>query len=135
VTLIGRGDPIVFGEYWKKMSETCTVVIKGWELMSYLSDMNNVCWYMLPETKEAIKRLHHVVGNAVTEDRYIVVGNGATQLLQGAVFALTPSEASKPINVVVAAPYYSVIIPFCSPYSHIYNLLISVSYVFFISLQ
>lgn len=119
-TLIDRGDPVVFEEYWKKMCESCTVVIKGWELMSYLSDMSNVCWYMLPEMKEAIKRLHHVVGNAVTEDRYIVVGNGATQLLQGAVFALSPSEAnSQPINVVAAVPYYSVIIPFCPlPYSY-----------------
>ncbi|KAH1058584.1 hypothetical protein GYH30_002930 [Glycine max] len=105
---LDRGDPVVFGEYWKKMCESCTVVIKGWELMSYLSDMSNVCWYMLPEMKEAIKRLHHVVGNAVTEDRHIVVGNGATQLLQGAVFALSPSEAnSQPINVVAAVPYYS----------------------------
>ncbi|XP_020217965.1 L-tryptophan--pyruvate aminotransferase 1 [Cajanus cajan] len=103
-----RGDPLVFEAYWKKMSEACTVVIKGWELMSYLSDDKNVCWYMLPEFGEAVRRLHHVVGNAVTQERHIVVGTGATQLFQAALYALSSdSQAPQPINVVAAAPYYS----------------------------
>lgn len=92
------------------MSDECTVEIKGWELMSYLSDTSNVCWYMLPELGEAIERLHHVVGNAVTEGKYIVVGTGSSQLFQAALFALSSSEVSNhPINVVAAAPFYSVI--------------------------
>ncbi|TKY69900.1 Tryptophan aminotransferase-related protein 1 [Spatholobus suberectus] len=102
-----KGDPVVFGEYWKRQSEECTVVIKGWELMSYNSDASNVCWYMLPELRDAIKRLHHVVGNAVTQDRHIVVGTGATQLFNASIFALSPSEPPQPINVVAAAPHYS----------------------------
>ncbi|XP_027362831.1 L-tryptophan--pyruvate aminotransferase 1-like [Abrus precatorius] len=101
-----KGDPLVFGSYWRKKSEECTVVIKGCELMSYLSDPSNVCWYMLGELRDAIKRLHNVVGNAVTQDKHIVVGTGATQLFQAALFALS-SEAPQPINVVAAAPFYS----------------------------
>ncbi|KAE9607073.1 hypothetical protein Lal_00026094 [Lupinus albus] len=104
---LDQGDPVVLGTYWKKMSEECTVVIKGSELMSYISDSSNVCWFMLPEMSDAIKRLHSVIGNAVTEDKHIVVGNGSTQLFQAALFALSPSHSSQPINVVASAPYYS----------------------------
>lgn len=104
-----RGDPLVFGKYWKKKSDECSVVIQGWEFLSYLSDTSNVCWYMLPELKGAIQRLHHVVGNAVTQDKYIVIGTGSTQLFMAALFALSPSQTpDHPINVVSAAPHYSV---------------------------
>lgn len=107
--MIIRGDPVAFRSYWEKMSDECTVVIKGDELMSYYSDMNNVCWYMLPEIRDAIHRLHHVVGNAITRNRYIVLGTGSSQLFQAALFALSPSEIpDHPVNVVAAAPYYSV---------------------------
>ncbi|BAT99499.1 hypothetical protein LR48_Vigan03g318400 [Vigna angularis] len=103
-----KGDPVVFEKYWRKRGEECSIVIRGWEMMSYHGDAkNNVCWYMLPEVERSIRRLHHVVGNAVTHDRYIVVGTGATQLFQAAVFALSPSHPSKPINVLAAAPFYS----------------------------
>ncbi|PNY07991.1 alliin lyase [Trifolium pratense] len=103
-----KGDPLAFGSYWKQMSDECTVVIKGWELMSYYSDSSNMCWFMLPELRDEIERLHHLVGNAVTKDKYIVVGNGSSQLFQAALFAVSPSDVSDhPINVVVTAPYYS----------------------------
>jgi len=105
-----RGDPVVLEKYWRKRSEECSIVIRGWEMMSYIGDAKNkVCWYMLPEVERSIRRLHHVVGNAVTHHRYIVVGTGATQLFQASVFALSPSHPSKPINVLAAAPFYSVI--------------------------
>ncbi|GAU33819.1 hypothetical protein TSUD_221560 [Trifolium subterraneum] len=101
-------DPLAFESYWKQMNDECTVVIKGWELMSYYSDSSNMCWFMLPELRDEIERLHHLVGNAVTKDKYIVVGNGSSQLFQAALFAMSPSDVSdQPINVVVAAPYYS----------------------------
>jgi hypothetical protein len=91
------------------MSDECTVVIKGWELMSYYSDSSNMCWFMLPELRDEIERLHHLVGNAMTKDKYIVVGNGSSQLFQAALFAVSPSDVpDQPINVVAAAPYYSV---------------------------
>jgi len=79
--------------------------------MSYFADANNLCWYMLPQMKEAILRIHNVVGNVVTKDKLIVLGNGSTQLFNALLYALSPSNPSDsddPINVVAAAPYYSV---------------------------
>ncbi|XP_028769391.1 L-tryptophan--pyruvate aminotransferase 1-like [Neltuma alba] len=107
---LDQGDPVVFEAYWRKMSEKCKVEIKGCELLSYLSDLRSVCWFMMPELRDAIKRLHALVGNAETDDSHIVIGNGSTQLFQAALFALSSSFSSSsddPINVVAAAPYYS----------------------------
>ncbi|KAK4263153.1 hypothetical protein QN277_028610 [Acacia crassicarpa] len=106
-----RGDKVALESYWRKMSEECAVVTKGWEFMSYASDWSNsVCWFMTPELIDAIKRLHALVGNADTDDSHLVVGNGATQLFQAALFALSSSPSLSPhtpINVVAAAPHYS----------------------------
>lgn len=76
--------------------------------MSYFSDMTNLCWFLEPELEDAIKELHGAVGNASTEDRYIVVGTGSTQLCQAAVHALASLAKSQPVSVVAAAPFYSV---------------------------
>ncbi|KAJ7953573.1 Tryptophan aminotransferase-related protein [Quillaja saponaria] len=102
-----QGDPTVFESYWKKMGDKCTVVIKGSDLLSYMTDLSNVCWFMLPELRDAIERLHRVVGNAVTDGKYIVVGTGSTQLFQAALFALSSPDNAQPLSVVAAAPYYS----------------------------
>lgn len=102
----------MFEPFWKKMGDKCKVVIDGGDLMSYFSDVGNVCWFLEPELGDAIRRLHRVVGNAVTDDRHIVVGTGSTQLFQAALYALTtPSGAGvdvEPVSVVSSAPYYSV---------------------------
>lgn len=63
---------------------------------------------MEPEFAKQIVRLHNVVGNAVTEGRHIVVGTGSSQLYLAALYALSPQDSLNPINVVSAAPYYSV---------------------------
>lgn len=100
---------MVFEAYWKGMSDKCRVVIEGCELLSYMSDLRNVCWFMMPELRDAIKRVHAVVGNAETEERHVVVGTGSTQLFQAALFALSSSSHSPlPISVLAASPYYSV---------------------------
>ena len=101
---------MAFRSYWEKVSDESTVEIKGEEFMSYFGDANNLCWYMLPQMREAILRIHNVVGNVVTKDKFIVLGNGSTQLYNALMYALSPSNPSDhPINVVAAAPYYSVI--------------------------
>ncbi|ONI30387.1 hypothetical protein PRUPE_1G248200 [Prunus persica] len=102
-----QGDPAVFESYWRKMGDRCTMVISGSQLMSYISDFTNICWFMEPEFEEAVRRLHRVVGNAVVDDRYIVVGTGSTQLYQAALYALTCPGGPEPVSVVSAAPYYS----------------------------
>ncbi|GAY36290.1 hypothetical protein WN943_020459 [Citrus x changshan-huyou] len=102
-----QGDPMAFEAFWRKLGDKCTMVISGSDLMSYLSDMGNVCWFLVPELAEAINNLHHGVDNAVSDGRHIVIGTGSTQLYQAALYALSSPGGPEPISVVSAAPYYS----------------------------
>ncbi|KAF8408288.1 hypothetical protein HHK36_007437 [Tetracentron sinense] len=104
---LDHGDPTMFERFWQKMGDKCTLVISGWQSISYFSDVGNLCWFLEPELGREITRLHQLVGNAVTEDRHIVVGTGSTQLLQAALYALSPPDASEPMSVVSSVPYYS----------------------------
>ncbi|GFP90750.1 tryptophan aminotransferase-related protein 2 [Phtheirospermum japonicum] len=97
----------MYERYWRQMGDKTTVVIPGWKFISYFSDKRNLCWFLEPEFGNAIIRLHKLVGNAVTDDRYIVVGTGSTQLFQAVLYAVSSPNASEPINVVSAAPFYS----------------------------
>ncbi|KAL2926211.1 Tryptophan aminotransferase-related protein 1 [Bienertia sinuspersici] len=45
----------------------------------------------MPEFVEAVKRVHRVVGNAVTEGRYVIGGTGSSQLFLVALRALASS--------------------------------------------
>ena len=99
---------MMFEPFWKKMSDKYNATIGGGDLMSYFSDGNNVCWFLQPELGAAIRRLHGVVGNAVTDDRYIVVGTGSSQLFQALLYAFTTPGGPEPVSVVSSAPYYSV---------------------------
>ncbi|XP_075479492.1 tryptophan aminotransferase-related protein 2-like [Primulina tabacum] len=62
-----------------------------------------------PEFADAVVRLHKLVGNAVTQDRFIVVGTGSTQLIQSALYATSQPNSPEPVSVVSAAPYYVLI--------------------------
>ncbi|MBA0818129.1 hypothetical protein Gohar_021703 [Gossypium harknessii] len=104
---LDHGDPTMYESYWQKKGDETTVVIPGWQFMSYFSDATRLCWFLEPEFAKQIVRLHNVVGNAVTENRHIVVGTGSTQLFQAALYALSPCAEAEPISVVSAAPYYS----------------------------
>ncbi|XP_075523602.1 tryptophan aminotransferase-related protein 2-like isoform X1 [Primulina tabacum] len=104
---LDHGDPTMYERYWQKMGDKTTVLIPGWRFISYFSDGNNICWFLEPEFANAIIRLHKLVGNAVTENRYIVAGTGSTQLLQAVLYAVSPPNATEPIDVVSAAPFYS----------------------------
>lgn len=83
------------------------VVISGWQFTSYFSDPKNLCWFLETELAEEVVRLHRVVGNAITDGYQIVVGTGSSQLFQAALYALS-SDATEPVSVVSAAPFYSV---------------------------
>lgn len=110
------GDPMIFETYWRNMGDKCTVMIPGYQSLSYFADTENLCWFLEPKLEESIKNLHKVVGNAVVDDHYIVVGTGSSQLIQAALYALAPPDQPKPASIVCAAPYYSV--------SHVTLLLI-----------
>lgn len=98
----------MYESYWQQMGEKTTLVIPGWQSMSYFSDVKNPCWFLEPEFAKQVVRLHNLVGNAVTEGRQIVVGTGSSQLFLAALYALAPKDASEPISVISAAPFYSV---------------------------
>ncbi|CAA2969550.1 tryptophan aminotransferase-related 2 [Olea europaea subsp. europaea] len=104
---LDHGDPTMYEKYWQQMGDKTKVVINGWQFISYFSDVSRVCWFLEPEFANSIIRLHKLVGNAITEDRYIVVGTGSTQLFQALLYAVSPPNSSEPISVVSAAPFYS----------------------------
>lgn len=113
-----RGDPKIYYTYWKKMDDKCKVTIKASELMSYFGDYDEGgVFYQLPEFSNAVHRMHRIVGNAVTEGRYIIGGTGSSQLFTVALRALASTVNAttnnsvlkkKHIPVVCAQPYYSV---------------------------
>ncbi|XP_042040372.1 tryptophan aminotransferase-related protein 2-like isoform X1 [Salvia splendens] len=104
---LDHGDPTMYERYWQQTGDRTTVVIPGWKFISYFSDVRSLCWFLEPEFASSVVRLHKLVGNAATDGRYIVVGTGSTQLFQAALYAVSPPNASEPISVVSAAPFYS----------------------------
>lgn len=81
------------------------VVIAGWHRMSYLhADQTHISQVL----ESHIRKLHDTVGNAVTQGRYILFGVGSTQLLNAAVYALSPYNASSPARVLASIPFYPV---------------------------
>ncbi|KAL8532692.1 hypothetical protein ACS0TY_009052 [Phlomoides rotata] len=102
------GDPTVYEKYWKRLGDF-NITITCNQSLSYFADPKHVCWYLMPNLEEEIKTIHKIVGNAVVEDRHIVVGTGSTQLIQAALYALSNIfNQSNPISVMAATPYYSV---------------------------
>lgn len=99
----------MYESYWKNVGSKCTVTIPAYQSLSYFANAKNLCWFLEPKLEEEIKMLHNVVGNAVVQDHYIVVGTGSSQLIMAALYALCDSlNEPNPISVVSAAPYYSV---------------------------
>lgn len=103
---LDHGDPTMFEEFWFQNGERSVTVILGYQRMSYFAQSKHV-WFMEKEVEEQIRALHRVVGNAVTDGRYIVVGTGSTQLFQAALYALTAQDQPAPTRIVSAVPFYS----------------------------
>uniref|UniRef100_J3M4C3 Alliinase C-terminal domain-containing protein n=1 Tax=Oryza brachyantha TaxID=4533 RepID=J3M4C3_ORYBR len=102
------GDPTMYGAFWRGgAGERATIVIPGWQTMSYFSDVGSLCWFLEPGFERQVRRLHRLVGNAVADGYHVLVGNGSTQLFQAALYALSPPGAAAPTSVVSPAPYYS----------------------------
>lgn len=83
-------------------------LVSGWHRMSYSFNAND--GYTSKELEKHIRKLHSVVGNAVTQGKFIVFGTGSTQLLNAAVHALSLQNASTTSRVVVSIPFYPVFI-------------------------
>ncbi|KAG6517189.1 tryptophan aminotransferase-related protein 1-like isoform X2 [Zingiber officinale] len=104
---LDHGDPTMYKSFWKRMGHRGDITIAGWQGISYFSDVTNLCWFLEPEFDHEIRRLHRLVGNAVADGHFVVVGTGSTQLFQAALYALSPPDTPHPLSVVSAAPYYS----------------------------
>lgn len=48
--------------------------------MSYIFDAGSLCWFLMLEFERVVRRLLHLVGNAVVDGYHLVVGTGTTQL-------------------------------------------------------
>ncbi|XVE60894.1 hypothetical protein DITRI_Ditri05aG0163500 [Diplodiscus trichospermus] len=99
------GDPMFLEPFWLKHAARSTIVLPGWHRMSYEFNDGSL---ISKELETQIRKLHAVVGNAVTDGRFIIYGAGATQLLHAAVHALSTNTSSSPSRVVASTPYYPV---------------------------
>ena len=99
------GDPTFLEPFWEKHAASSAIVMAGWHRMSYEFNDGSL---ISEELKTHIRRVHDIVGNAVTDGRFIIFGAGATQLLNAAVRAISPEGSSSPGKVVASTPYYPV---------------------------
>ncbi|KAF5185771.1 Tryptophan aminotransferase-related protein, partial [Thalictrum thalictroides] len=99
------GDPLFLEPFWKQHAASSAVVVAGWHRMSYCFVGKST---IAAELEKCIRELHAVVGNAKTDGRYLIFGVGSTQLLNGAIYALSPEDSSSPASVVAAFPFYPV---------------------------
>ncbi|MFS7986101.1 putative alliin lyase [Helianthus anomalus] len=99
------GDPIFLEPFWMQRAADSSVLIPGWHRMSYRYDDYTL---MSIELESYIRKLHSIVGNAITEGRYMVFGVGSSQLLTAALYALSSENSSSPSNVLATIPYYPV---------------------------
>ena len=83
------------------------VLVAGWHRMGYqVNDQSHIS----TELEKHIRKLHSIVGNAVTEKRFIVFGAGSSQLLNAAVHALSQDKSTSPAGVVATFPFYPVLL-------------------------
>ncbi|PON52680.1 Trytophan aminotransferase [Parasponia andersonii] len=99
------GDPYFLEPFWMENAASSGVLVAGWHRMGYSLNFKPFM-VMSKELESHIRELHALVGNAVTEGKYIVFGVGSTQLLNAAVHALSPQNSSSPARVVASFPYY-----------------------------
>ncbi|GKC46050.1 tryptophan aminotransferase-related protein 3-like protein [Tanacetum coccineum] len=96
-------DPISMEPFWMQHAADSAVVISGWHRMSYKYADHTT---MSTELEKYIRKMHSIVGNAITEGRYLVFGIRSSQLLNAAVYALSSKNSSTPSNVFASIPFY-----------------------------
>ncbi|XP_059076727.1 tryptophan aminotransferase-related protein 3-like [Cryptomeria japonica] len=106
------GDPGFLEPFWIANAEVGATVIPAWYRMSYI--INDVQKSVVsPELEKQIHDIHALVGNAVTEGRYIVLKIGSMHLINAVVNSLveillhlSPRHSLNPAQVVAASPFY-----------------------------
>eukprot|EP00250_Pteridium_aquilinum_P003342 c13657_g1_i1 orf=211-1656(+) len=99
--IVHSGDPLIFLPYWRQNDEASAVLIPGSYRIGY-----ELSRTLIPGLEKEIRAMHKMVGNAVTEGRYIVVGQGETQLMMAMYTVVSMESQGLPVNVVVTPPYY-----------------------------
>ncbi|XWS24915.1 hypothetical protein CRYUN_Cryun27aG0025900 [Craigia yunnanensis] len=97
------GDPLFLEPFWMQHLDSSALVVAGWHQMSY---SYNDKTFVSKELEKLIRKIHAIVGNAVTENRFIIFGAGSTQVLNAAAYALSLENTSSPAGVVASVPYY-----------------------------
>ncbi|KAL0318527.1 UNVERIFIED_CONTAM: Tryptophan aminotransferase-related protein 2 [Sesamum angustifolium] len=90
---LDHGDPTMYERYWQQMGDKTTVVIPGWKFISYFSDVRSLCWFLEPEFANAVIRLHKL-------------------LFQAVLYAVSPPNASEPIQSAALHSSYPLITEF-----------------------
>ncbi|KAK8996849.1 hypothetical protein V6N11_020345 [Hibiscus sabdariffa] len=87
-------------------STSSALVVSGWNRMSYSYSDNT---FFSQQLESLIHKVHALVGNAITQNRYIVFGAGSTQVLSAAAYALSlqNTTSQSPTRVVASVPYYT----------------------------
>lgn len=98
------GNPYFLEPFWMQHAASSAILVSGWHRMGYTySDGTHISELLV----KYIRKVHGIVGNAITEGRYIIFGSGATQLLSAAVYALSSDSSMSPAKVVTTTPFYS----------------------------
>jgi hypothetical protein len=109
--ILYSGNPLFLEPYWRRHAGASVVVFSGWHRMSYVTT-DSVLVFQSVELQNHIRMLHKAVGNAVVDDKHVVLGAGSLQLINALVYALSPDPnddaGAPPARVVSAVPYYGV---------------------------
>ena len=98
-----------------KNAASSAMLVAGWHRMSYVFKNKSLISSVL---ENQIRKLHNTVGNAVTQERFIVFGAGSIQLLNAAVHALSQEHSSA--KVVASVPFYPVCLSTPIPFLRYY---------------
>ncbi|KAF4365906.1 hypothetical protein G4B88_008379 [Cannabis sativa] len=96
-------NPLFLEPFWMKNADRSAIMVAGWHRMSYIFNHSGS---MSKQLEAQIHHIHDIVGNALTQGKYIIFGTGSTQLINAAIHALSPHNSSSPSIVVPLIPYY-----------------------------
>ncbi|KAH7291148.1 hypothetical protein KP509_29G002600 [Ceratopteris richardii] len=99
--ILCSGDPLMYLPYWRQNHETSSILIPGWYRIGY-----ELSQPLIPVLEKEIRDLHKLVGNAVTDGCYILVGSGEMQLMMAAYSTISMEADGLPVHTVIDPPYY-----------------------------
>ncbi|MCL7028164.1 hypothetical protein MKW94_001723 [Papaver nudicaule] len=100
------GDPLFLEPFWIKHAESGTMTVPGWHRMSYQFMYPQKSTLYSRELERHIRELHAMVGNANTTGKFMIFGAGSTQLLNAAIYALSPQDPPPITKIVASIPFY-----------------------------